>query len=160
MKRALWIKYIRQLRNDTAVLVRTHLRAAITCAAIYRCLQNSIHPLSIEEGCVQSTAQFHVTLQCIELFFAGELAQPALVTSSSSSWSIWDSGEWWMLLAAQSMAVGTVMVRYVTKYADPIMATGYHMLLGGIPLLLLSAQQESSELAERLPLLTGDMSLP
>lgn len=27
--------------------------------------------------------------------------------------SIWDSGEWWMLLAAQSMAVGTVMVRYV-----------------------------------------------
>ena len=64
-----------------------------------------------------------------------------------------------MLLAAQSMAVGTVMVRYVTKYADPIMATGYHMLLGGIPLLLLSAQQESSELAERLPLLTGDASL-
>lgn len=60
-----------------------------------------------------------------------------------------------MLLAAQSMAVGTVLVRYVTKYADPIMATGYHMLLGGIPLLILSAQQESSELAERLPLLTG-----
>lgn len=25
--------------------------------------------------------------------------------------SIWDSGEWWMLLAAQSMAIGTVMVR-------------------------------------------------
>jgi drug/metabolite transporter (DMT)-like permease len=24
---------------------------------------------------------------------------------------IWESGEWWMLLAAQSMAVGTVMVR-------------------------------------------------
>jgi hypothetical protein len=24
---------------------------------------------------------------------------------------LWDSGEWWMLLAAQSMAVGTVMVR-------------------------------------------------
>lgn len=60
-----------------------------------------------------------------------------------------------MLLAAQSMAIGTVLVRYVTKYVDPIMATGYHMLLGGVPLLLLSAQQESSELVDRLPLLTG-----
>ena len=53
------------------------------------------------------------------------------------------------------MAVGTVMVRYVTKHADPIMATGYHMLLGGVPLLLLSYQQEAATLAERLPQLTG-----
>lgn len=30
-----------------------------------------------------------------------------------------------MLLAAQSMAVGTVMVRWVTKYSDPVMATGW-----------------------------------
>ena len=30
-----------------------------------------------------------------------------------------------MLLAAQSMAVGTVMVRWVSKYSDPIMATGW-----------------------------------
>lgn len=64
-----------------------------------------------------------------------------------------------MLLAAQSMAVGTVLVRYVTKHADPIMATGYHMLLGGIPLLILSYQQEASELAVRLPLLTGNQSI-
>ncbi|GLC43811.1 hypothetical protein PLESTB_000910500 [Pleodorina starrii] len=41
------------------------------------------------------------------------------------------SGEFWMLLAAQSMALGTVMVRYVTKHVDPIMATGYHMIIGG-----------------------------
>lgn len=88
---------------------------------------------------------------------AGVVADTSLV--SDQNWSIWDSGEWWMLLAAQSMAVGTVLVRYVTKYADPIMATGYHMLLGGIPLLVLSAQQESSLLAERLPLLTGSTSL-
>ena len=45
------------------------------------------------------------------------------------------SGEAWMLLAAQSMAVGTVMVRYVTKYADSIYATGYHMIIGGVLLL-------------------------
>ena len=60
-----------------------------------------------------------------------------------------------MLLSAQSMAIGTVLVRYVSKYADPVMATGYHMLLGGLPLLLLSVQQESSVLADRLPKLTG-----
>ena len=33
--------------------------------------------------------------------------------------SIWDSGEWWMLLAAQSMAIGTVMVRWVLHSPAP-----------------------------------------
>ncbi|KAH9290102.1 hypothetical protein KI387_034219 [Taxus chinensis] len=44
--------------------------------------------------------------------------------------SLLGSGEWWMLLAAQSMAIGTVMVRWVCKYSDPVMATGweYHQL--------------------------------
>lgn len=32
---------------------------------------------------------------------------------SSGGWSLTSSGEFWMLLAAQSMAVGTVMVRWV-----------------------------------------------
>ena len=41
------------------------------------------------------------------------------------SFSLWGSGEWWMLLAAQSMAIGTVMVRWVSKYSDPVMATGW-----------------------------------
>jgi drug/metabolite transporter (DMT)-like permease len=52
------------------------------------------------------------------------------------------SGEAWMLLAAQSMAVGTVMVRYVTKHADSVYATGYHMIIGGI-MLLLAVDQET-----------------
>lgn len=30
-----------------------------------------------------------------------------------------------MFLSAQSMAIGTVMVRWVSKYSDPIMATGW-----------------------------------
>ncbi|TYG88895.1 hypothetical protein ES288_A12G057400v1 [Gossypium darwinii] len=55
-----------------------------------------------------------------------------------SNFSLWGSGEWWMLLAAQSMAVGTVMVRWVSKYSDPIMATGWHMIIGGLPLLGIS----------------------
>jgi drug/metabolite transporter (DMT)-like permease len=35
----------------------------------------------------------------------------AAAAGSSGSWSLLDSGEFYMLLAAQSMAVGTVMVR-------------------------------------------------
>jgi drug/metabolite transporter (DMT)-like permease len=72
----------------------------------------------------------------------------------SSHWSLWDSGEWWMLLAAQSMAVGTVMVRWVAKYCDPVMATGWHMILGGIPLAALALTQETPELYDRLSQLT------
>ena len=78
------------------------------------------------------------------------LVQTMMDSSSSSSYyttseytSLWDSGEWWMLLAAQSMAVGTVMVRWVSKYADPIAATGWHMILGGIPLAVLAVQENS-----------------
>lgn len=42
----------------------------------------------------------------------GALLQLAAAAPSTfAGGSIWDSGEWWMLLAAQSMAVGTVMVR-------------------------------------------------
>ncbi|KAI3922928.1 hypothetical protein MKW98_007059 [Papaver atlanticum] len=56
------------------------------------------------------------------------LELPALSLEGSNS-SLWGSGEWWMLLAAQSMAVGTVMVRWVSKYSDPIMATGWGILV-------------------------------
>ena len=78
-------------------------------------------------------------------------------TGSSSEWSLWDSGEWWMLLAAQSMAVGTVMVRWVAKYCDPVVATGWHMVLGGLPLLALALAQEGGEAEERLAMLTGGL---
>ncbi|XP_028752758.1 WAT1-related protein At3g02690, chloroplastic-like [Neltuma alba] len=65
------------------------------------------------------------------------LELPAL-SFDESNFSLWGSGEWWMLLAAQSMAVGTVMVRWVSKYSDPVMATGWHMVIGGLPLLAIS----------------------
>ena len=51
-------------------------------------------------------------------------------------------GEWLMLLAALSMAVGTVMIAYVARHVDPVIATGWHMILGGLPLLGLSAYTE------------------
>lgn len=66
------------------------------------------------------------------------LELPALSLDNGNNFSLWGSGEWWMLLAAQSMAVGTVMVRWVSKYSDPIMATGWHMVIGGLPLVIIS----------------------
>lgn len=48
---------------------------------------------------------------------------------------LFDNGEWLMLLAALSMAVGTVLVPYVSRASDPVVATGWHMIIGGIPYL-------------------------
>jgi drug/metabolite transporter (DMT)-like permease len=55
------------------------------------------------------------------------------------------SGEWLMLLAALSMAVGTVLIRFVCRHADPVTATGWHMILGGLPLWGVSSVVESHQ---------------
>ncbi|MBH8552046.1 EamA family transporter [Nostocaceae cyanobacterium CENA357] len=55
------------------------------------------------------------------------------------------SGEWLMLLAALSMAVGTVLIRFVCKYTDPVTATGWHMIIGGLPLWGISSILESQQ---------------
>jgi drug/metabolite transporter (DMT)-like permease len=65
---------------------------------------------------------------------------------SSFSWhGLFNSGEWLMLLASISMALGTVVIRYVCRYADPVVATGWHMVLGGIPMFVLSGMYESQQ---------------
>jgi drug/metabolite transporter (DMT)-like permease len=62
----------------------------------------------------------------------------------SWEWSkLFVHGEWLMLLAALSMAVGTIMIRYVTREADPVVATGWHMIIGSLPLFVVSALTES-----------------
>jgi drug/metabolite transporter (DMT)-like permease len=58
---------------------------------------------------------------------------------------LFQNGEWLMLLASLSMAVGTVMIRFVCRYADPVVATGWHMILGGLPLFALSGVLESEQ---------------
>lgn len=73
---------------------------------------------------------------------------PEEAVSIGEPW--WQSGQLLMLLAAQSMAAGTLMMPWVTRFADPIMATGWHMVLGGIPLVALSLLTEPGELASRL----------
>jgi drug/metabolite transporter (DMT)-like permease len=47
----------------------------------------------------------------------------------------WSHGEAWMLGAAAAMAVGTVLCRYASRASDPVAVTGWHMLIGGLPLL-------------------------
>ncbi len=58
---------------------------------------------------------------------------------------LWRQGEWLMLMAALSMAVGTIMIRFVCRHVDPIVATGWHMVLGGGPLFALSAYAETDQ---------------
>ena len=58
---------------------------------------------------------------------------------------LFDNGEWLMLLASLSMAIGTVLIRYVCRHCDPVVATGWHMILGGIPLFMISWWQESEQ---------------
>jgi drug/metabolite transporter (DMT)-like permease len=78
---------------------------------------------------------------------AAAAAAPAVAAAAATGGllpgGLWERGEWWMLLAAQAMAVGTVMVRGVVRLGvDPVMATGWHMVLGGAPLLALSLARE------------------
>ena len=53
-------------------------------------------------------------------------------------------GELWMLGAAAAMAVGTVLCRRASRHSDPVAVTGWHMVLGGLPLALAVALGESS----------------
>ena len=75
----------------------------------------------------------------------------AISGGAATSVPLWSRGEAWMFLAAQAMALGTVWVRVLVKTGtDPVMATGWHMILGGLPLLALSAAREPGALAKLL----------
>lgn len=73
------------------------------------------------------------------------------ITAQGNFQQLFHSGEFLMLLAALSMAVGTVMIRFVCRYTDPVTATGWHMILGGLPLFALSAGVESQQWVELSP---------
>ena len=67
------------------------------------------------------------------------------LTSQIDVGSLFDRGEWLMLLAALSMAVGTILIPFITKHVDPVIATGWHMIIGGIPLTIASFSLESNQ---------------
>ena len=56
---------------------------------------------------------------------------------------VFQPGEGWMLLAAVAMAAGTVLIRFASRHSDPVTVTAWHMLLGGLPLLLVHALQRT-----------------
>ncbi len=67
---------------------------------------------------------------------AGATSGP-VITVEKEIWSgLFQQGEWLMLMAALSMAVGTILIRYVVRWADPVAATGWHMVIGGAPLMV------------------------
>ena len=74
------------------------------------------------------------------------------ITISIDNWQeLFNRGELLMLLAALSMAVGTVMIRFVCRYADPVTATGWHMIIGGLPLWGISSVLESQQWENLVP---------
>jgi drug/metabolite transporter (DMT)-like permease len=74
-----------------------------------------------------------------------DLFQAHPITLSLSWQNLFNSGEWLMLLASLSMALGTVTIRFVSRHVDPVVATGWHMILGGLPLFLFSGIWESHQ---------------
>lgn len=66
-------------------------------------------------------------------------------TLSSSGGNLWQQGAWLMLIASLSMAVGTVLVPFLSRHVDPVVATGWHMIIGGLPLFLFSGIWESEQ---------------
>ena len=60
-------------------------------------------------------------------------------------------GEGLMLLASLSMAIGTVMMPKISEHVDALVATGWHMILGGLPLFALSASLETQQWQNLLP---------
>ena len=59
-----------------------------------------------------------------------------LLGEQASGSSLLEQGEGWMLAAAIAMALGTVLSRYACRSSDPVAVTGWHMVLGSLPLLL------------------------
>ncbi len=83
--------------------------------------------------------------QWIYGIFQGTLALPDASTFSLQN--LLHSGELLMLLSALSMSFGTIIIRYVKQHADPIVATGWHMIFGGLPLIGLSALWETQQIS-------------
>jgi drug/metabolite transporter (DMT)-like permease len=59
--------------------------------------------------------------------------------------ALFDSGEGLMLLASLSMALGTILIRFVSRHVDPVVATGWHLILGGLPLFIFSELWETRQ---------------
>lgn len=77
----------------------------------------------------------------------GKVSLDGVQLGATLLYDLFQNGQWLMLLASLSMAAGTVIMRYVSRQADPIAATGWHMILGGLPLFAFSAFTETHQVA-------------
>jgi len=59
--------------------------------------------------------------------------------------ALFQNGQWLMLLAALSMAVGTIIARLLSREVDSVVATGWHMVIAGLPLFVASALTEAGQ---------------
>ncbi len=91
-----------------------------------------------------------LTIGLVGIVFLGAppeiLSQWFLLGESSVLENLWNIGELWMLGAALSMALGTVLIRFACKESDPVAVTGWHMVLGSLPLLISHLLDNSSPL--------------
>ena len=59
-----------------------------------------------------------------------------LMGEAVSGGSLFSNGQGWMLGAAIAMALGTVLIRFTCKQSDPFAVTGWHMIVGSLPLII------------------------
>jgi drug/metabolite transporter (DMT)-like permease len=78
-------------------------------------------------------------------------ATAAEIQADIQSELVFGLGEGLMLLASLSMAIGTVMMPKISEHVDSLVATGWHMILGGLPLFMLSASVETEQWQNLLP---------
>ena len=80
-----------------------------------------------------------LTLGLLGIIFLGVpselLSHWFLLGKAVNEGSLLSHGEGWMLAAAIAMAFGTVLIRFACKESDPVAVTGWHMVLGGLPLI-------------------------
>lgn len=115
-----------------SVLIDTQpLAVAVMAAAFYRERINWLGWLSLLLGAVGISA----------------IGLATQVDPGAFQWSdvTLSSGTILMLLSALSMAAATVMMRQISKHADPVVATGWHLFLGGLPLIVVSALTETHQ---------------
>tara|TARA_Y100001968_G_scaffold292612_1_gene297933 strand:+ start:419 stop:1369 length:951 start_codon:yes stop_codon:yes gene_type:complete len=80
-----------------------------------------------------------LTLGLVGIIFLGVpseiLSHWFLLGQAVNQGGLLNHGEGWMLAAAVAMAFGTVLIRFACKNSDPVAVTGWHMVLGGMPLI-------------------------
>ena len=59
-----------------------------------------------------------------------------LMSNTDMSSINFNIGEIWMLAASLSMALGTILIRFTCTKSDPVAVTGWHMVLGSVPLII------------------------